>query len=69
MPHSKIVILADCPFTIPPLPYSTGADHESKVKILQGNGYEHFEFCGEYVEVSGILTPVYQWRNRTFIAE
>ncbi|WP_326797799.1 DUF5988 family protein [Streptomyces sp. NBC_01808] len=69
MPHSKIVILADCPFVIPLLPAAARVDHENKVKIMQGNGYEHFEFLGEYIEVSGILTPVYRWRNRTFIAE
>ncbi|MGP3967555.1 DUF5988 family protein [Streptomyces sp. 6N223] len=65
----SLVILIDCPFSVPRLWPVARTDFQSKVKILQGNGYEHFEFIGEYVEVCGILTPIYRWRHRTFIAE
>jgi hypothetical protein len=65
----SIVILIDCPFSVPRLWPVVRNDFQSKVKILQGNGYEHFEFLGEFVEVFGVPTPVYRWRQRTFIAE
>jgi Family of unknown function (DUF5988) len=65
----SIVILLDSPCRVPRLWPVVRPEFQSKVKILQGNGYDHFEFLGEYVEVYGILTPVYQWRHRTYIAE
>ena len=69
MLDSTSVILVDCPFRIPRLWPTLRTDYQSKLKILQGNGYEHFEFLGEYIKVSGILIPVYRWRQRTYIAE
>lgn len=39
------------------------------IRILRGNGYERFEFYGEYADVGGESVPVYRWCYRTQIAE
>lgn len=42
---------------------------EEKVKILSGAGYEHFVHNGEFLTVDGESLPVFQWSERTKIAE
>ncbi|MFD5028868.1 DUF5988 family protein [Streptomyces sp. NPDC058220] len=42
---------------------------DTRLKILRGNGYEHFEFTRQYAEFNGELCPVYRWSYRTYIAE
>jgi len=42
---------------------------EEKVKILSGAGYEHFVHNGEFITVDGENLPVFQWSERTKIAE
>ncbi|MFE2499724.1 DUF5988 family protein [Streptomyces scopuliridis] len=44
-------------------------ESETRVRVLRGNGYEHFEFVNNYAECDGELLPVYRWRYRTYIAE
>lgn len=44
-------------------------ESETRVRVLRGNGYEHFEFMNEYAEFDGDLLPVYRWSYRTYIAE
>ncbi|MGW0594923.1 DUF5988 family protein [Streptosporangium sp. NPDC002607] len=40
-----------------------------KVKILLGSGYEHFVHNGEFLVIEGEDLPVFQWSERTKIAE
>ncbi|MFI6457967.1 DUF5988 family protein [Streptosporangium amethystogenes] len=40
-----------------------------KVKILLGSGYEHFVHNGEFLTIEGENLPVFQWSERTKIAE
>jgi hypothetical protein len=42
---------------------------EDKVKVPFGGGYEHFEHCGQSTEVGGAHVPVFEWRERTRMAE
>jgi hypothetical protein len=66
MSQKGIVVLADCPdqYGVP----LSDEPHQA-MKMLHGNGYERFEFSGEYAEVNGQEIPVYRWRYRTAIAE
>jgi hypothetical protein len=40
-----------------------------RVRVLRGNGYEHFESVNQHAECEGELLPVYRWCYRTYIAE
>jgi len=44
-------------------------DLDDKVKIAHGAGYEHFANSGEVREVDGVTVPVYQWCEKTRMAE
>ncbi|MGW2153946.1 DUF5988 family protein [Nonomuraea sp. NPDC001699] len=44
-------------------------DGQEKVKIILGSGYEHFVHTGEYVMIDGENLPVFQWFERTKMAE
>jgi len=50
-------------------PVRTMVAPEEKVKILSGAGYEHFVHNGEFITVDGENLPVFQWSERTKIAE
>jgi hypothetical protein len=39
------------------------------VKVVRGSGYEHFRYSGQSRDVNGIRLPVFQWCDRTRIAE
>jgi len=39
------------------------------VKVARGCGYEHFRYSGQTRDVNGIRLPVFQWCDRTRIAE
>lgn len=39
------------------------------VKVARGSGYEHFRYSGESRELDGTRLPVFQWCDRTRIAE
>jgi hypothetical protein len=39
------------------------------VKIARGNGYEHFRYSGESLELDGVRLPTFRWFDRTRIAE
>jgi len=68
--NSKIrLILKGGPDGIPGIREITPGDENPQVKVLRGNGYEHFEFTRTYEECDGELLPVYEWCYRTFIAE
>lgn len=41
----------------------------NSIKILRGNGYDHFTYSGESRELDGTPTPVFQWSYQTKIAE
>lgn len=41
---------------------------EGRLKLLSGNGYEHFDL-DHYVERDGSSIPVFVWTDRTLIAE
>ena len=40
-----------------------------KIKLLLGNGYEHFTYSGESRELNGSRVPVFRWCHRTKVAE
>jgi Family of unknown function (DUF5988) len=42
---------------------------EEKVKVGFASGYEHFAHSGETVVIDGQPTAVYQWCEKTKIAE
>lgn len=44
-------------------------DPVEKVKVVRGNGYDHFTFSGESCDVGGSRMPVFVWHSRTRIAE
>jgi hypothetical protein len=44
-------------------------ESETRVRVLRGNGYEHFEFVNQYAEFDGEHLPVYRWCYHTYIAE
>lgn len=44
-------------------------NQQEKVKILLGAGYEHFVHNGEFLVIEGENLPVFQWSERTKIAE
>jgi hypothetical protein len=69
MPQEKWAALLDGPSGTPRLWEIPSGDGSHRVKVPLGNGYEHFEFSEEYVELTGDLIPVYRWCCRTFIAE
>ena len=50
-----------------PVPEVSGLDQ--KVKIAFACGYEHFTHNGEFLMVDGESRPVFQWCDRTNIAE
>ncbi|WP_244943582.1 DUF5988 family protein [Streptomyces inhibens] len=68
MPRRRIVILVDGPEG-KALPENPRDDTGNPIRLVRGNGYERFEFYGEYVEVDGERVPVYRWCYRTSIAE
>jgi hypothetical protein len=45
------------------------ADLSSRVRLPRGNGYEHYAYSGGGRDVDGCTMPVYQWYQRTKIAE
>ncbi|MFI8854777.1 DUF5988 family protein [Streptomyces sp. NPDC053499] len=63
------VVLKGGPDSIPRIVEVAPGEEEPQVKVLRGNGYEHFEFTREYEEHDGQELPVYRWCYRTFIAE
>jgi hypothetical protein len=62
------VILSGGPDGLPRI-WPRPDDAAEQVKIRRANGYEHFEFAGEYAEHDGERLPVYRWCYRTYIAE
>ncbi|WP_405592225.1 DUF5988 family protein [Streptomyces sp. NBC_01190] len=44
-------------------------EEESRVSILFGNRYEHFEYAHCRAEFGGRMLPVYRWSYRTYVAE
>jgi hypothetical protein len=40
-----------------------------RVRLPKGNGYEHFAYSGGSQYVNGATLPVFQWYQRTRIAE
>ncbi|GFE39769.1 hypothetical protein Stube_44420 [Streptomyces tubercidicus] len=51
------------------LPEHMRDDAGDPIRLLRGNGYERFEFYGEYADLGGQQVPVYRWCYRTRIAE
>jgi hypothetical protein len=39
------------------------------VKVARGGGYEHFRYSGEHRDLHGSPVPVFEWCDRTKIAE
>ncbi|MFF8312624.1 DUF5988 family protein [Streptomyces lydicus] len=68
MARRSIVILVDEPEG-KALPQNSREDVRDPVRLVRGNGYERFEFYGEYAELDGEQVPVYRWHYRTTIAE
>ncbi|MEV7381743.1 DUF5988 family protein [Streptomyces lydicus] len=68
MARRNIVILVDEPGG-KALPENSHEDVRDPVRLVRGNGYERFEFYGEYAELDGEQVPVYRWHYRTTIAE
>lgn len=44
-------------------------DLTDRVRVIKGNGYEHFEYTGGVREVNGVSMPVFRWFQQTKIAE
>ncbi|MER6188152.1 DUF5988 family protein [Streptomyces sp. NPDC001652] len=44
-------------------------DVDSKLKLLFGNAYEHFQPTGETVDHEGVRLRVFEWSLRTYVAE
>jgi Family of unknown function (DUF5988) len=44
-------------------------DLSEPVKVPRGSGREHFRYSGESRDLQGSAVPVYQWCDRTKIAE
>ncbi|MFI5960312.1 DUF5988 family protein [Cryptosporangium sp. NPDC051539] len=42
---------------------------DTKIKIEHGNGYEHYAHNGTFRLFDGAKLPVFQWCDRTRIAE
>ncbi|MEU7318427.1 DUF5988 family protein [Streptomyces sp. NPDC007083] len=63
------VVLKGGPEAVPRIITVPREDHIPQVKVLHGNGYEHFEATQECEEHQGGFLPVYRWCYRTFIAE
>ncbi len=40
-----------------------------RIKLMLGNGYEHFAYSGESRDLDGARLPVFRWCYRTKIAE
>ena len=40
-----------------------------KIKLLLGNGYEHFAYSGESRDLNGSRLAVFRWCHRTKVAE
>ncbi len=40
-----------------------------KVKMARGNGHEHYAYSGESRDLNGSTLPVFQWCDRTRLAE
>jgi hypothetical protein len=69
MSQPTLVLLLGGPSGTPRLWEIQPGGDSDRVKILQGNAYEHFEFADEYAEFGGELIPVCRWSYRTFVAE
>jgi hypothetical protein len=39
------------------------------IKVARGNGYEHFRYSGESRDLHGSQVPVFEWCDRTKLAE
>jgi len=39
------------------------------IKLARGNGYEHFRYSGESRDLHGAPVPVFEWCDRTKLAE
>jgi hypothetical protein len=39
------------------------------IKVAKGSGYEHFRYSGESRDLHGAELPVFEWCDRTKIAE
>ncbi|MEU8918924.1 DUF5988 family protein [Streptomyces sp. Je 1-4] len=68
MAKRRMVILVDGPEGNA-LPQHLHDDAGDPIRLLRGNGYERFEFYGEYADLGGQQVPVYRWCYRTRIAE
>ncbi|GAA5613744.1 MULTISPECIES: DUF5988 family protein [Streptomyces] len=68
MAKRTMVILVDGPEGNA-LPQHMRDDADDPIRLLRGNGYERFEFYGEYADLGGQQVPVYRWCYRTRIAE
>lgn len=69
MPKPIRVMLTEGPEGTPPTWEVESLESEPKVRILRGNGYEHFEFAHYCAKFDDELLPVYRWCYRTYIAE
>jgi hypothetical protein len=45
------------------------ANVTEKLKILNGNGYEHYLPTAETVQLEGLELTVFEWSTRTRVAE
>lgn len=69
MPKPIRVMLSEGPEGSPSTWAVESLESEPRVRVLRGNGYEHFEFSDSHAEFDGELLPVYRWTYRTYIAE
>lgn len=69
MHQPKRVILREGPEGTPSIWEMETLTPGDRIKILHGNGYEHYEFAHRYAEFEGNMLPVYRWCYRTYIAE
>jgi hypothetical protein len=68
MSSAGLVLLRGGPCDAPQVVHAP-AGAGDPVKIAYGDGYEHYEFTGEYADIGEGPMPVYRWVYRTPGAE
>jgi hypothetical protein len=64
MARFGLVLLEGGPSDAPQIAEAASDNNEAPVKIIYGNGIEHYVFANEYADIGDGPMPVYRWAYR-----
>ncbi|MDT0467477.1 DUF5988 family protein [Streptomyces gibsoniae] len=69
MSSTGLVLLKGGPSDAPQVVHAPPGGTDDPVKLTYRDGYDHYEFTGEFVDIGAGPMPVYRWSHHTRYAE